>query len=81
MNAFDVNSVLCTDAIQVGVVYPLSPPSNLDKDCLALELMEHLLKCLTSQVTIITLHTALPHTSLDKVMSVLHVHAICLCRT
>ncbi len=33
------------------MIYPLSSPSSLDKDNLTLELMENLLKCLTSQVT------------------------------
>lgn len=46
---------LCVDTVQVGVVYPLSPPPPLEEDCLALELMEYLLKCLTSQVIITTL--------------------------
>ena len=42
---------LSIDVVHVGMIYPLSSPPSLDNDNLTLELMEYLLKCLTSQVT------------------------------
>ena len=38
------------DVVSVDVIYPLSPPPTVDQETVAMELMDYLLKCLTSQV-------------------------------